>query len=582
MVPAALGLNFHHDTSAALIVDGHLYAAEEERWSGLKHHRAPGGDKGVLTLPGEALAWCLDAAGVDPADIDTVWAPAMRPDPPGGSCLSTEREELAALLPAPLGRRLRLLSHHTAHVLAGYLVSGLEHAAGLVIDGGGSALGADLGPGRERISGYDLRPDRVERVHQLPTTLTAGPGGVQRTHHSLGHLYRNLALRTIQPGDEPEGSMMALAAFGDPARFGPALRDLIHLGDEGQIRIAHPWGSRDHHTALPLTPHQWTVAGTPDIPLHIRADLAAAAQQVFTEAVVHVARHLRQLTGARDLVFSGGCALNAHLNGHLAHDSGFDSLFVAPAPHDAGTAVGAALYAWTYQLGEPPSLGAVNAAWGPGPGTLSSDAVPDGYRAVHGLGPDLAPTVAALLTENHIVGWVQGPMEFGPRALGQRSILAHPGRASTAIRLNTIKQRAGFRPFAPVVLGEHLAEWFDGDADPFMNRVVRVRPERLNRIPAVTHHDGTARAQAVAPGSGPLRELLQEFHQRAGIPLLLNTSLNLKGTPILRTADQAAQAVSALRLDALAIGDTLLLANHLTAPDTSPLADRLLAERLAG
>jgi carbamoyltransferase len=579
-VSVALGLNFHHDTSAALIVDGHLYAAEEERWSGLKHHRAPGGGKGMMTLPDEALAWCLDAAGVDPADIDTVWTPAMRPDPPGGTWLSTEREELAALLPAQLGRRLQLLSHHTAHVLAGYLMSGHEHAAGLVIDGGGSSLGADLGPGRERISGYDLHPDRIERIQQLPTTLTAGPRGVQRTHHSLGHLYRNLALRTIPPGDEPEGSMMALAALGDPDRFGPALRDLIHLGDEGQIRITHPWGSRDHHTALPLTHRQWTVAGIADIPLHDRADLAAAAQQVFAQAVVHVARHLRQLTGARDLVFSGGCALNAHLNGHLAHDSGFDTLFVAPAPHDAGTAVGAALYAWTYQLGQPPLPTATGAAWGPEPGELSADAVPDGYSAVRGLGPRLVPTVAALLAKHHIVGWVQGPMEFGPRALGQRSVLAHPGRASTATRLNAIKQRAGFRPFAPAVLVEHLAEWFDGDADPFMNRVVHLRPECRDRIPAVTHHDGTARAQALAPGSGPLRELLQEFHQRTLIPLLLNTSLNLKGTPILRTSDQAAQAMSALRLDALVVGDTLLFADHVTVPDSSTPAD-LLVERLA-
>jgi carbamoyltransferase len=318
-----------------------------------------------------------------------------------------------------------------------------------------------------------------------------------------------------------------------------------------------------------------------DIPLQDRADLAAAAQQVFAEAVVHVARHLRQLTGARDLVFSGGCALNAHLNGHLAQDSGFDSLFVAPAPHDAGTAVGAALYAWTYQLGQPPLPAAASAAWGPEAGTLTSAAVPSGYRAVRNLGSGLAPAVAALLAEHHVVGWVQGAMEFGPRALGQRSILAHPGRAATATRLNAIKQRASFRPFAPAVLSEHLAEWFEGEADPFMNRVVHIRPERRDRIPAVTHHDGTARAQAVAPGSGPLRELLQEFHQRTRIPLLLNTSLNLKGTPILRTADQAAQAMSALRLDALAIGDTLLLADHVTVADASVPAD-LLAERLAG
>ncbi|BFO14032.1 nodulation protein NolO [Streptomyces sp. KM77-8] len=488
----------------------------------------------------------------------------MRPNPAAGWWLAEERDELAALLPTPLGEHLRLLSHHTAHVLSGYLLSGHEHAAGLVIDAGGSSLGSDFGPGRERITGYDLRHDRIDRLHQGMPTVVPSPAGPRRVHSSLGHFYRNLARRVIPPGDEPEGSMMALAAFGDPQRYAAQLRDLVRLGDDGEVRIDHPWGSADSSTPLLLGGRAWTADNVAEQPEHERADLAAAVQEVFAESVIHIARHLQRLTRASALVFSGGCALNSHLNGQLAADSGFDTLFVAPAPHDAGTAVGAALYGWHYQLGQERLPVPTDAAWGPHAGAVPTTAVPTGYRALTGLGRGLEPTVAALLAEQHIVGWVQGPLEFGPRALGHRSILAHPGHTATRDRLNAIKKRATYRPFAPAVLAEHAAEWFMSGGDPFMNRVAHVRRCRADRIPAVTHHDGTARVQSVAADHQGLRELLEQFHERTGLPLLLNTSFNRKGTPILRTAEQAVAAAADLGLDALAVGDTLLLADHVS------------------
>ncbi|MFE1411363.1 carbamoyltransferase C-terminal domain-containing protein [Streptomyces sp. NPDC058746] len=561
-MPVALGLNFHHDTSAAIIVDGQLYAAEEERWSGLKHHRPHGRHKGVLTSPTASLAWCLEAAGIEPDQVDVVWAAGMRPHPVGGQWLATEHEELAALLPDPLGRRLRLMSHHTAHMLSGYLISGLGHAAGLVIDAGGSPLGADFGPGRERITGYDLRPGHIDRVHQTLPSLSAGPAGVERLHHSLGHFYRNMAHRVIPPGDEPEGSMMALAAYGDPARYRQTIGELIRLGDDGSVRITAPYGSKDSRTPLMAGGRAWTQAGVANVSLSERADFAAAVQEAFAAAVVHTARHLRWLTRATDLVFSGGCALNSHLNGTLAQDSGFDRLFIAPAPHDAGTAVGAALYGWHHHLGHDPLPAPADAGWGPVPGTLSLPDVPEGWQSLGELGDRLGPTVAGLLAGGSIIGWVQGPMEFGPRALGHRSILAHPGHADSRDRLNTIKRRAGYRPFAPAVLDTHLGDWFTGEADPFMNRVARIRPEHAADVPAVVHHDGTARVQTVTAGHTGLGGLLEEFRQQTGLPMLLNTSFNLKGTPILRTAAQAAQAAAGLGLDALAVGTTLLVADH--------------------
>ncbi|MEU7398009.1 carbamoyltransferase C-terminal domain-containing protein [Streptomyces albogriseolus] len=571
-MPAVLGLNFHHDTAAALVVDGRLYAAEEERWSGVKHNHPT--RKGTLTAPTRALQWCLEAAGLEPEDVDAVWAASMRPTPAAGWWLAEEREELAALLPAPLGEHLRLLSHHTAHVLSGYLLSGHEHAAGLVIDAGGSSLGSDFGPGRERITGYDLWPDRIDRLHQGMPTVVPGPVGPRRVHSSLGHFYRNLAQRVIPPGDEPEGSMMALAAFGDPQRYGAHIRELVRLGDEGEIRIDHPWGSADDNTPLLLDGRAWTAENVAEQPEHKRADLAAAVQEVFAESVVHIARHLQRLTHASTLVFSGGCALNSHLNGQLAADSGFDTLFVAPAPHDAGTAVGAALYGWHYQLGQERLQVPTDAAWGPHPGALPTTTVPTGYHPLPRLGPGLAPTVAALLAEHRIVGWVQGQLEFGPRALGHRSILAHPGHAATRDRLNAIKKRAAYRPFAPAVLAEHATEWFMSAGDPFMNRVATVRRCRADRIAAVTHHDSTARVQSVAADHQGLRNLLEQFHDLTGLPLLLNTSFNRKGTPILRTAEQAVAAAVELRLDALALGDTLLLADHVPDPRAAFLRTR--------
>ncbi|QNA72036.1 carbamoyltransferase [Streptomyces sp. So13.3] len=568
-MPAVLGLNFHHDTSAALIVDGRLYAAEEERWSGIKHHRHT--HKGVLTNPTHSLAWCLDAAGITPADIDAVWAASMRPAPAAGRWLGEEREELAALLPAPLGDRLRLISHHTAHIMAGYLLSGHDHAAGLVIDAGGSSLGADFGPSRERITGYDLRPDRVDRIHQAMPTVAPDTTGPRRVHPSLGHFYRNLAMRIIPPGDEPEGSMMALAAFGDPGRHREDVRSLVRMDADGEVRIPHPLGSADTTTPLVIGDRAWTADSAADATLTERADLAAAVQEVFADAVTHVARHLQRLTGASTLVFSGGCALNSHLNGHLAADAGFETLFVAPAPHDAGTALGAALYAWNYQLGQPRLAVPIDAGWGPEPGRFPTTGLPAGYQAISHLGERLEPTVAALLADRHIVGWVQGPMEFGPRALGHRSILAHPGDTSTRERLNALKQRAAYRPFAPAVLAEHAADWFDGDGDPFMNRVVKVRPDRAEQVRAVVHHDGTARLQVVEAHHQGMRSLLEDFHRRTNLPLLLNTSFNLKGTPILRTAEQAVHAAAELRLDALAVDDTLLLADHIANTPNGPL-----------
>jgi carbamoyltransferase len=558
-VSVVLGVNFHHDTAACLIVDGRIIAAEEERWSGVKHNRTRRED--YLSPPDRALHYCLDAAGITAAEVDTVWAASMAPTPTTGAWASTEVADLAHLLPHTLGERLRLLSHHTAHVLSAFPLAEVDRAAGLVIDAGGSALGADLA-GRERISGYHLTWSGWERVHHaLPSYEPASAGRLVRHGHSLGHFYRNLAVRCIPPGDEPEGSMMALAALGDPHHYRDHLRELAHLGDEGQLRIHPPLGSYDLDTPLSLGGQVWSRDTAAAKSMQERADLAAAVQDLFEDAVVHVATHLRRITGTDTLVFAGGCALNTRLNATLAERAGFASLFVPPAPHDAGTALGAALYGWCFDLGQRPPPAPIDAAWGPHPGTVDTARLrASGHHVTTGLARDeVIQRVAGLLDDQRVVGWVQGGMEFGPRALGHRSILAHPGSRQVRGRVNRLKQRASYRPLAPAVLAEHAATYFHGAVDAFMNRTALVRPEQRERLAGVTHVDGSARVQLVSEGHGCFRDLLEAFAQRSGIPVLLNTSFNLKGRPIIRTARQAVDAFAVLDLDALAVDDTVIV-----------------------
>lgn len=275
------------------------------------------------------------------------------------------------------------------------------------------------------------------------------------------------------------------------------------------------------------------------------------------------ADHLRvaPVAGIRVRLFAGGCALNTRLNATLAERAGFATLFVPPAPHDAGTALGAALYGWCFDLGQPAPSAPIDAAWGPPPGAVDTAWLrPSGHHVTTGLThKEVIHRVAGLLTDQRVVGWVQGGMEFGPRALGHRSILAHAGSPQVRDRVNRLKQRASYRPLAPAVLAEHAARYFHGPVDAFMNRTALVRPEQRERLAGVTHVDGSARVQAVATGHGAFRDLLETFAQRSGTPVLLNTSFNLKGHPIIRTASQAVDAFAALDLDALAVADTLIV-----------------------
>jgi carbamoyltransferase len=555
---AALGLNLHHDTSACLIAGGRIVAAEEERWSGVKHNRTDRSD--YLSFPVNALRYCLEAAGLELDSISSVWSVSMSARDPLRHWLEPEHAPERAVLPPTLRERTRFLGHHTAHIMAGFATSPFERAVGLCMDGGGSAFGWDI-RGRERVTGYDLTSSKLLRVlQQLPAHAAAGDAA-EVVESSLGHWYRNLAVTCVPPGDEPEGSAMALAAYGDPDRFYAELRRLVTLRRDGVVAIAPPLGSYAVGRSFRIGGLEWSAASVHDKPLELRAALAAAAQRVFEEAVVHVARHLRKVTGCRQLVFSGGCALNAQLNSRLAERAGYDDLYVAPAPHDGGTALGAGLFGWCHELGQPRPPSPSDADWGPPPGNFQTQRSSGASDL-----PDerLYDEVAKLLAASRMVGWARGGMEFGPRALGHRSILAHPGSAAIRDAINRAKRRADFRPLAPSVLRARAGDWFAGGGDPFMNRTAIVKPHRRNSLAAVTHVDGTARLQIVSE-DGALHGLLMAFERRTGLPCLLNTSLNFKGKPIARTASQAVEIFDQLRLDALVVGNTLVVRDDLPA-----------------
>ena len=549
----AVGLNVHHDTSACVISSKGLFAAEEERWSGVKHHIETTSEQ--YAFPHESLRACLNAAELNIDDIRTVWVPRLS--------RVTREEAFGAALPrevqlvrSVLDVDVRLVGHHEAHALSGVLWGARAPAAALCIDGGGTP-GRYGASGRERATGYLFDGSDLTLVYEGPTIRRlTDDGKPQRVDSSLGHFYRNLAIRCIPPGDEPEGSMMALAGFGRPSAYLAELRSRVSFGANGVVTIDPDLGNFNPDGPVRLGPETWLPRDAASKSAEERALVAFAGQTVFEELVLHIATHLRRVTGADRLVFSGGCALNAQVNGVLAERSGFATVMIPPAPHDAGTAVGAALAAWCWSLKQaPPDLTGAP-YWGPPIHDIGS--VDDTWIEVVGLdGPSGDELSAVLIAAGCIVGLLDGRMELGPRALGHRSIIARPDRRAVSDRLNRLKKRADYRPLAPAVLEDEWREWFVGDPDSYMNRVAHVRPERRIELEGAVHIDGTARAQVVGPRVERLHGTLQAFHSLVGLPCLLNTSFNRKGAPIIRSGADALLAGSEIGLDAIRIGTRL-------------------------
>lgn len=556
--PLVLGVNRTQDASACLMQGPRiLWAIQKERLTRRKHHWGKPGD--FRDWYGPRLSW-----------------PARPPDIVV-ECFSSDEEvrnlglydeELAATLRlAPTCRRARI-SHHLAHVYSVFHPSPFREAAVMVVDGQGSPVaeftdgwsGAAYVPGDWREVSSFYRADR-NRVHCIGKQLWDGDDD---RLVGLGMFYF-LLTQALFPGEGNEGKTMGLAPHGDARALG--LPPLIVEG--GQVRMPQAWqailtgsgdGPRDGPDDGLDNKRGRFRYGQPGVAFADCANLAAAGQRAFEDALIAVARWLHAETGLDNLCFAGGTALNCPANARLLRETPFRNVFVPPAPGDAGTALGCAVYGltalahgsdafrWTHDyLGPPPAAQRIDAMLA-GADDLRIEHLPDPHA--------LCARMIELLCHGRVLGLYQGASEFGPRALGHRSIVADPRTGAMRDWINAhVKEREWFRPLAPVVLEERAPAWFDLAApSPFMQYAVQVKASHAPSVPAIVHVDGSARLQTVGPGDDPLlRLLLQGFEARTGVPVLLNTSFNGKDEPIVETPDEALAAFRRMPLHALAM-----------------------------
>ncbi|MEI7792013.1 MAG: carbamoyltransferase C-terminal domain-containing protein [Candidatus Berkelbacteria bacterium] len=335
---------------------------------------------------------------------------------------------------------------------------------------------------------------------------------------------------------------------------------MIEFKDHGIIFIKNGLGSRLLTEKIYIGGLEWSPNNVRRIDFATRCALASAVQQAFEEAVLHVVIHLKKITNCENLIFSGGCALNSKLNGKILDLGKFKNVYVPPAPNDAGTAVGAALYGWCHLLKNKRPEQTVCPDWGPDLGKIDIKRINDNGYSVETFSNslDLAKKTAELLRDKEIVFLAHGNMEFGPRALGHRSILAHPGNALLRDRLNKMKRRAYFRPLAPSIIEDKFRYWFTGDADYYMNKVACLKKSKKGAAEGAVHSDNSARVQLVPKDGGLYYEILNEFYKITNIPILINTSLNLKGKPIARSFEDVFKVFDKLEPDALVLDNILI------------------------
>lgn len=553
-----LGINYSqmHDSSACIVRDGELlFAVAEERISRTKH------DSG---FPQQAIRACLEFAGVDAAKLDEVcfgWpAPgamfrhdvkcyAARGMPMTYlNTLNSARQFLsmwhqengakrfAQIFGAPKAR-MRFVDHHLAHALSAYCYSEFDETAVVVMDGRGAW---------EATSIWHARSGRIEHVLTIPFP------------DSVGLFYSAFtAYLGFQPNSD-EWKVMGLAPYGKP---GVDLRDFIHLNAmpyrvEPRLLINNGAGPLTEMTRRfgPLR------AAESDISERHK-DIAYAVQDACEAAMMNVARLALQRTGCRNLCLAGGVALNSKANGKIAASGMVDGFFVQPAASDDGAALGAALAPYMDRAGSLPNRAMRHAYYGPAFDDTAIENALKTYKLRYSALGDPAATAAELLSRGRILGWFQGRMEFGPRALGSRSILADPRDPEMNAKVNNaVKFREWWRPFAPSLKKEAAADYLESAADsPFMILTAQVRPEKRGVIPSVTHVDGSARPQTVEREINPLYwRLLDEFGKRTGVPVIMNTSFNLRGEAIVHTPTDAIRTFYSSGMDALVIGKFLV------------------------
>ena len=567
-----LGINaYHADASAAIFRDGKLLAAvEEERFTRVKHEAG---------FPRHAIRYCLNAAGVAPGEIDHVTIPrkrsahifkkalwAMRlPHMAFGRSRTWRRfgdirETLAHCLDVPPSRlpaQFHFVEHHVAHTASAFYASPFKDAAILSLDGLGDFASMLWGTGKDRdlnIEGFVLFP------------------------HSLGHFYTAVTqyLGFWKFGDEYK--VMGLGAYGEPSYAEP-FEEIVKPGRDMDYRLdlryfTHhrngadmAWAEGEPQSGRLFSEYLERALGPTresEAPVESHHEnVAATLQWRLEEVVFELLNRLHQRTQSQNLCYAGGVAFNCVANGQIFDRTPFKEVYIQPAAGDAGLAVGAALYVYHQVLGNPRSTTMDHANWGPEytperiRGVLDSHGLP--YRTLET--PNLVEEVATLIADGNVVGWFQGRSEWGPRALGSRSIVVDPRRPDMKDILNKrIKRREPFRPFSPSILEERTGEWFEKDyPSPYMLMAYPLREERRDQIPAPTHVDGTGRLQTVSRSANPLYwELINAFDKLTGVPVLLNTSFN-ENEPIVNTPEEAVECFLRTEMDALALGPFLVV-----------------------
>ncbi len=583
---------FFHDSAAALLRDGELVAAaEEERFSRRKH------DYG---FPEHAIAFCLRTAGIPGAALDMV---VFFEKP----FLKFERIVTTALAEFPQSRRvfqeamltwlkdklwiksllahhlkvdqrkIMFSEHHLSHAASAFYCSPFDEAAVLTVDGVGEWATATFGEGR----GTELR-------------LL----GEIRFPHSLGLLYSAFTAFLGFEVNEGEYKVMGMAPFGKP-RYLEDVSRLIRVGADGGFALDMRYFSFHHSSTdtysarfielfgAPRSPEAPFFTAAMEYPSYYGerpadfdaqatrnqryADIAASIQRLTEEVLLRMARHVRERTGMRRLCLAGGVALNSVANGRILREAGFDEIYVQPAAGDGGGALGAALWGWHAVAGNPRRFTMRHAYWG----EKHSEGATIDYLRSQGVHHELMNSedalverVVAALEQGAVIGWSQGRFEWGPRALGNRSILADPRRAAMKEVVNTkIKFREPFRPFAPAIIAEEAAAYFEPRTAAqlparFMLAVADVKPNARAKIPAVTHADGSGRLQTVVAETNPLfHRLIARFGAATSVPVLLNTSFNLRGEPIVNTPAEALSTFTRSGMDMLVLGNAIIRKN---------------------
>lgn len=565
-----LGLNaVGFNTSTSLIRDGRLvFAVEEERLVR---------DKRTRRFPAAGIQAALDWADLRPGDVERIavsWNPAINLEAHSAAQSGLPRylPEMLYSIPSNLmrvgARRDPLMvsqrltfgdggppidvdyqRHHECHAAAAFL-SPFEESAVLTVDGFGEAQCATI----SKFEGETLSPLWEQNFPQ-----------------SLGALYSAFTSFCGFKPQSDEWKLMGAAPYGDPTRFRAKVSELVRIDPSGGFELdlsvfEHYQFHRPGYFNSGLAAHLGVAPrlGESEPLAQVYRDIAAAAQAVFEDVYLHLVRLALRLAGSRRLVIAGGSALNSVANGKVASLPELDRLFVPPVPDDSGAGTGAALLTWTRTLGRGRPEPMAGNYLGPGFDEAAIKQSLDGFGLAYARPDDIAGTAAGLIADGKVIGWFQGRLEFGDRALGNRSILADPRRADMKDRVNAlIKYREGFRPFAPAILAGETEAWFQGATfTQFMERVFPIRPERRDTIPAVVHVDGSGRLQTVSEETNPLfHALISAFRALTGVPVLLNTSFNLRGEPIVCRPEDAIRTFHTSGLDALCLGPFLLEKN---------------------